>query len=231
MIFQKRPLNTSVSPNIAQEQQRSQQQQAFTESHQKELDLLSILHGSQKNSPTKAQSSHRDTTDSSSNSAGVGKAIGANSGGFNMDQFAFQASLPKPSNMVAQPPVPKVFDCAELESVMIRNKSSNDLNLASARFNEMSMREIKSFPNLRNLSDIEQESRHLPDHMLNLNQTPKGGAEQHVSYTYARSVPTKTNTNQMSPNMMGTSRTALAAKDQQKIAIAGDLLNVLCFEY
>ena len=201
-----------------QDQQRLNQQQAFNDSHQKELDLLSILHGGK--SPTKT-----DRNTSSLRNPEPIPSVGG--GGFSMQQFG-DLAVPKPS---ALPAAPKVFDCAALESELIRNKSSNDLNLASAKFNEFStgsnvdMREIKSSPNLRQLDDVERESRQLPG-MLNLNQTPKG--ERVTFNRHAHSVPAQ-GTNMMSPNVVMGASTTLASKDQQKIAIAG--LSLIIFHY
>lgn len=170
--------------------------------------MLSILHGGK--SPTKTAINLTDRNPEPMPSVG--------GGGLSMQQFV--DVVPKPS---ALPPAPKIFDCAALESELIRNKSSNDLNLASVKFNEFSaasasvqMREIKSSPNLLQLDEVERESRQLPG-MLNLNQTPKG---ERVPYHHSYSVPAQ-RTDMMSPNVVMGAQTTLAGKDQQKIALAG----------
>ena len=220
----------------SQEQQRLFQQHVFTQSHQKELDLLSILHGSLKKSPTlttSANVSHRNRTVSTSASNNPELIVGGGSGGgggFSIEQFASQAgdlAVSKPNNL---PPAPKVFDCAELESELIRNKSSNDLDLASTKFSELAanidMREIKSSPNLRQLNEVERENRHVPPGMLSLKRTPKG---ERVTFNHSHSVPTQGVTSMMSPNIVVGART-FAGKDQQKIALAGIMITHYFFE-
>ena len=210
-FLQKRQQPVASTAKLSQGQQRLNQQQSIANSHQKELDLLSILHGGK--SPTKTTTSDRNSNSRNSD------PIPSAGGGFSMQHFG-DLAVPKPS---ALPPAPKVFDCAALESELIRNKSSNDLNLASAAAS-VDMREIKSSPNLRKLDDVERESRQLPG-MLNLNQTPKG---ERVTFNHhAHSVPVQ-GTN-MSPNVMMGARTAMPSKDQQKIALAGWAIFSICF--
>ena len=135
------------------EQQRQQQQKAFQESHQKELDLLSILHGGKKETSSTKPLPNRSRTTSTS------AAHQERSGGFDMNQFASQAGDLAISTGASNnnKPTPKVFDCAELESKLIRGDSSD-------------MREVHSSPNLRTLSQVENTKPGA----LNLNVTPKG---------------------------------------------------------
>eukprot|EP00111_Clytia_hemisphaerica_P008339 TCONS_00024354-protein len=186
------------------EQQRQKQQKVFQESHQKELDLLSILHGGKKQdtSSTKPLPNRSRTTSTST-------ARQESSSGFDMNQFASQAGdLAISTGIPNNKPIPKVFDCAELESKLIRGESSD-------------MREVHSSPSLRTLSQIENTRPGA----LNLNVTPKGPQVM----KHAHSVPAHAHTSLVSPNIMSNAGIARSGgvfgkdvNNQQKIALAAN---------